>query len=148
VCAAAAAGLAGRGRAVIDTFARTPQSELVVGLMNLLDRNRLALVVLAASFAAGARTRAERLSAECAAVRWLARNSPLVRHFLDSLLFIRSCARHAGYRALRRAHVSRTPRGAPRRVRPVVAYRLAPAGLGTPWPHWEVRRVALMRPAA
>ena len=86
-----------------------------MGLVNLIGRNRLALVVLAASLTAGARSRAEAY-ADSAAVRWLARNARSVRHFLASLSLLRRCAGQAGYRALDRAAVSRRRATAPQRV--------------------------------
>lgn len=98
----------------IDADAHTQQSDLIVGLVNLLERNRLALVVLAASLTAGARSRAREAYAESAAARWLARNARTVRHFLASLSILRLCARHAGYRALGRAGGSHRLVAAPR----------------------------------
>jgi hypothetical protein len=97
---------------------RSEQGDLVVGLLNLLGRNRFALVVLAASLTAGARSRAREAYADSSAVRWLARNARAVRHFLSSLSLLRRCAGHAGYRALERACSSLRRASAPRLVLP------------------------------
>ena len=95
----------------IDTTTGTPQGDLVVGLVSLVGRNRLALVVFAASLTAGARSRARQACAESAAARWLARNARTDRHFLASLSILNRCAGQAGYRSLGRAAV-RCRRGA------------------------------------
>ena len=92
------------------------QGDLIVGLLNLLGRNRLALVVLAASLTAGARNRAREAYAESVAARWLAHNARAVRHFLHSLSVLRRCAGQAGYRALERARPERRLETAPRRL--------------------------------
>jgi hypothetical protein len=100
-------------------------------LLHLLDRNRLALVVLAGSLAAGARSRARDACLDTGALRWLARNARTVRGFLLSLSMLGRCARRAGYRALGRARPSRRLLLAPRRLllagRPLVP-RLARTG--------------------
>ena len=108
----------------------------MIVLLNLLERNRLALVVLAASLAAGARSRARGVYAESAAVRWLARNALSVRHFLSSLSLLRRCAGWAGYRVLRRARSRQRLRSAPRRLAPPTAA----AALATVMPPraWDV----------
>lgn len=111
-----------RKEPTINSDARVQQGDLIVGLLNLLDRNRLALVVLAASLATGARSKASgaRMRAlgvygeSAAAARWLVRNARIVRHFIESLSFLRRCAGHAGYRALDRARPQRRLATAPR----------------------------------
>ncbi|MGD9891501.1 MAG: hypothetical protein AB7R89_22940 [Dehalococcoidia bacterium] len=90
------------------------QGDLILGLLNLLDRNRLALVVLAASLTSGARLRARGAYTDSTAARWLARNARLVRHFLHSLSLLRRCAGKAGYRALGRAQPIRRLYASPR----------------------------------
>lgn len=102
----------------INAHTRPQQSDLVVGLLNLIGRNRLALVVLAASLTAGARSRAREAYSESAAVRWLSRNARAVRHFLQSLSLLRRCAGQAGYRALERAGSAPRRLTAPRRMLP------------------------------
>src|SRR5262245_12148558 len=90
----------------------------------MLDRNRLALVVLAASLAAGARHRARGASTSNA-IRWLTQNARAVRHFLQSLSALRRCSPQAGYRALGRADVALRLPMAPRELFATVA--VAPA---------------------
>lgn len=97
------------------------QGDLILGLLNLLDRNRLALVVLAASLTSGARIRARGAYTDSTAARWLARNARLVRHFLNSLSILRRCAGQAGYRALGRAQPIRRLYASPRILVPAVA---------------------------
>jgi len=108
----------------IDSDSRARQGDLIVGLVNLVDRNRLALVVLAASLAAGARHRARGASGSNA-VRWLAQNARAVRHFLQSLSALRRCSPRAGYRALSRAGIALRLPAAPRDFSATVA--VAPA---------------------
>ena len=115
----------------IYTDTRTQQGDLIVGLLHLLDRNRLALVVLGASLAAGARSKAREKYADFAAARWLARNARLVRHFLASLSVLRRCAGQAGYRALDRAQSPRRLQTAPRRLLAPLA-SFAPAVASAP----------------
>jgi hypothetical protein len=96
------------------------QGDLILGLLNLLERNRLALVVLAASLTSGARLRARGAYTDSTAARWLARNARLVRHFLNSLSILRRCAGQAGYRALSRAQQIRRLCASPRLLLPAV----------------------------
>jgi hypothetical protein len=107
----------------IKADARFPQGDLILGLLSLLERNRLALVVLAASLKTGARTKAREAYADSAAARWLARNAQLVRHFLASLAVLRTCAGRAGYRALGRAQSLRRVFTAPRRLTATITAR-------------------------
>jgi hypothetical protein len=105
-----------RKEPAIDTDSRSQQGDLIVGLLKLLERNRLALVVLAASLTHNARSRARGAYADSSAVQWLARNARLVRHFLASLSVLRRCAGQAGYLALGRARPERRLATAPRRL--------------------------------
>jgi hypothetical protein len=117
------------------------QGDLILGLLNLLERNRLALVVLAASFTSGARIRARGAYTDSTAARWLARNARLVRHFLHSLSLLRRCAGKAGYRALSRAQPIRRLYASPRLL---VSAAPARALLAAP----VVRRVGRIQSAA
>jgi hypothetical protein len=105
-----------RKEPAIDIDSRSQQGDLIVGLLKLLERNRLALVVLAASLRHNARSRARGAYADSSAVQWLARNARLVRHFLASLSVLRRCAGQAGYLALGRARPGRRLATAPRRL--------------------------------
>jgi hypothetical protein len=118
----------------INAHRRTEQGDLVVGLLNLIGRNRLALVVLAASLTAGARSRAREAYSESAAARWLSRNARAVRHFIGSLSRLRRCAGQAGYRALGRACRARRLASAPRLLLPDGA--TAPANEDAHRPAW------------
>jgi hypothetical protein len=114
------------------------QGDLILGLLNLLERNRLALVVLAASLTSGARIRARGAYSDSTAARWLARNARLVRHFLHSLLILRRCAGRAGYRALGRAQLIRRLYASPRML-------LVASHAAAPWdalvdPRWDMTR--------
>lgn len=105
-----------RKEPAINIDSRSQQGDLIVGLLKLLERNRLALVVLAASLTHNARSRARGAYADSSAVQWLARNARLVRHFLASLSILRRCAGQAGYLALGRARPGRRLATAPRRL--------------------------------
>lgn len=105
-----------RKESAINIDSRLQQGDLIVGLLSLLERNRLALVVLAASLTHNARSRARGAYAESSAVQWLRSNARLVRHFLASLSVLRRCAGQAGYRALDRARTGRRLAAAPRRL--------------------------------
>ena len=94
------------------------QADMVAGLLHLLDRNRLALVVLAVSLVSGARGRARGACIDSGAIRWLARNARTVRGFLVTLSLLGRCAGRAGYRALGRARPPRRLHLAPRRLLP------------------------------
>jgi hypothetical protein len=118
------------------------QGDLILGLLNLLERNRLALVVLAASFTSGARMRARGAYTDSTAARWLARNARLVRHFLHSLSLLRRCAGKAGYRALSRAQLIRRLYASPRLL---VSVSYARALLAAPVTRgWDRIRPALI----
>jgi len=106
-----------RKEPAINTVSRSQQGDLIVGLLSLLQRNRLALVVLAVSVTHSARGRARGAYAGSSAARWLARNARLVRQLLASLSFLRRCAGQAGYRALGRARPVLRLAAAPRRLR-------------------------------
>jgi hypothetical protein len=125
----------------IYSLSRSQQGDLVVGLLNLLGRNRLALVVLAASLTAGARSRAREACADSSAARWLARNARAVRHFLSSLSLLRRCAGQAGYRALERACSSLRRASAPRLLLSFGAS--LPAGEDARPPAWAERFMAV-----
>jgi hypothetical protein len=98
-----------------------------VGLLKLLERNRLALVVLAASLTHNARSRARGAYIDSSPAQWLARNARLVRHFIASLSVLRRCAGQAGYLALGRARPGRRLATAPRRLLRNVASLTPPA---------------------
>jgi hypothetical protein len=107
----------------IHSNLRVQQGDLVAALLGRLDRNRLALVMLAASLAAGARgraagarTRAREAYTESVAARWLARHAEAVRAFLIALSALDDCTAQAGYRALDRARPTRRLSAAPRRI--------------------------------
>ena len=98
--------------AIATRIDRQRQGDLLVGLAHLLESNRLALVVLAASVAVIG-SRAREAAAESAA-RWLARNARAIRLFLSSFSTLRPCGAQAGYRVIRAARRpfrrSRAPR--------------------------------------
>ena len=95
---------------------RQRQGDLLVGLANLVESNRLALVVLAANVSVIG-SRAREAAAGCAAARWLARNARGVRLFLLSFSILRRCAGQAGYRAIQAARRPFRRRRAPRLLR-------------------------------
>ena len=107
---------AGRTAAITTQIDRQRQGDLVVGLANLVESNRLALVVLAANVAVIG-NRAREAAAGSAAARWLARNARGVRLFLLSFSILRRCAGQAGYRAIQAARRPYRRRRAPRLLR-------------------------------
>jgi len=134
-----------REESAISTHPQAQQADLIAGLLGALDRNRFALVLLAASMAAGARSRAagarsraREACAESGAARWLARHAHAVRQFIASLSTLHEYTAQAGYRALGRARPLRRLLAAPRRLgiarvarAPLVApVRGGPAGPG------------------
>lgn len=89
------------------------QVDLLVSLAQLLHRNRLALVMLAANVGlVGARAR--EVAAGSAPARWLARNAHAIRLFLASLPLLLRCVPQAGYRAIRAERGPFRRRHAPR----------------------------------
>ncbi len=89
------------------------QVDLLVSLAQLLHRNRLALVMLAANVGlVGARAR--EVAAGSAPARWLARNAQAIRLFLASLPLLLRCVPQAGYRAIRAERRPFRRRHAPR----------------------------------
>ncbi len=89
------------------------QVDLIVSLAQLLHRNRLALVMLAANVGlVGARAR--EVAAGSAPARWLARNAHAIRLFLASLPLLLRCVPQAGYRAIRAERRPFRRRHAPR----------------------------------
>jgi hypothetical protein len=83
----------------------------------------MAVVMLAASLAAGARgraagarSRAREAYAESGAARWLARHAQAIREFLAALSTLSDCTAQAGYRALGRARPIRRLHASPRRL--------------------------------
>lgn len=129
---------------IIDAQTRARHADLVVGLADLIHRNRLALIVLAASLASGARHRARLVSSESAgAIQWLARNARSVREFIASLCWLRLCAGRAGYRALARARTPRRLSAAPRILRPRQPLLLLPTGMVN---GWESTRLSIAAP--
>jgi hypothetical protein len=111
-----ARGDAERTSAITTQLDRHRQGDLLVGLANLVESNRLALVVLAANVA-GAGSRARDAAIESAAARWLARNARAVRLFLLSLSLPRLCGGRAGYRAIEAVRRPIRRRRAPRLLR-------------------------------
>lgn len=109
--------LGGEGIVTISAADRTlPQVDLLVSLAQLLHRNRLALVVLAANVGlVGARAR--EVAAGSAPARWLARNAHAIRLFLASLPLLLRCVPQAGYRAIRAERRPFRRRHAPRLMR-------------------------------
>jgi hypothetical protein len=81
---------------------RQREGDLLIALANMLERNRLALVVLAANVALVG-SRAREAAADTPAARWLARNAQALRLFLQSLSIHGGFAGLAGYRAIRLA---------------------------------------------
>jgi hypothetical protein len=134
----------GRKEPAINTDPRTQQGDLIVGLLNLLERNRLALVVLAASLTSGARLRARGACSDLSAARWISRNARLVRHFLASLATLRQCAGRAGYRALSRHQPIRRLHASPRIL---IAMTAARAHLVAPVTRGSDRTRPLMQPS-
>ncbi len=93
-----------------------PQSELLLTLARLMRRNRLALLVLAAS-AGAAGARAREVAAGTAAARWLARNALALRLFLAAISALLSDSGPAGYRAIQAVRRPYRRRRAPRLLR-------------------------------
>lgn len=108
--------IAERIAAIATQFDHLRQADLLANLGKLLQRNRLAVVVLAANLA-GVGLRARDAAAELGAARWLARNAQALLLFLSSLSFLQRCAGHAGYRAIVAAGRPLRRRRSPRLLR-------------------------------
>ncbi len=100
------------------------QGDLRHGLASLVRRNRLTLLMLAASLA-GAGSRACGAAVDTAAARWLARNAQALILFLQSLAILARCTGHAGYRAIQDSQRPFRRRLAPRLLRHRLDHRAA-----------------------
>lgn len=101
---------------VTSQIERIPQSDVLLTLARLLQRNRLTLVVLANN-AGAAGARARDAAAGTAAARWLARNALALRLFLAALSALLSDNLPAGYRAIQAVRRPYRRRRAPRLLR-------------------------------
>jgi hypothetical protein len=116
ICAPQPAAGHGKDVAITTLIDRQGQGDLLVGLSHLVQRNRLALVVLAANLAVMG-GRARNAAVDTAALRWLARNAQALLEFLRSFSILQRCAGQAGYRVIQARRRPIRRRRAPRILR-------------------------------